>query len=91
MTWRGIRSIDNTFGVSSADLHTLVGQAFDIDQFFATTVDRRIAEGEFVADGPAATVLTASPAFAPQVAKILAPARYLTTDQLTDMLAGDET
>ena len=33
-----------------------------------------MAEGEIVADGPTAEVVVASPAFAPQVAKILAPA-----------------
>jgi len=53
VVWRGIRSIDNTFGVSSADLHTLIGQTFEIDQFFATTVDRRIAWGEFTEPAPA--------------------------------------
>jgi hypothetical protein len=52
VVWRGIRSIDNTFGVSSADLHTLIGQTFQIDQFFATTVDRSIAEGEFTEPAP---------------------------------------
>lgn len=51
--WRGIRSIDNTFGVSSAELQTLVGKTFEIAQFFATTVDRRIAEGEFTEPAPA--------------------------------------
>ena len=34
-----------------------------------------MAEGEIVADGPTAEVVVASPAFAPQVAKILAPLR----------------
>jgi energy-coupling factor transport system ATP-binding protein len=37
-----------------------------------------LAEGEVVADGPTAEVVTASPAFAPQVAKILAPQPWLT-------------
>ena len=37
----------------AAGLHTLVGQTFEIDQFFATTVDRRIAEGEFAEPAPA--------------------------------------
>jgi energy-coupling factor transport system ATP-binding protein len=41
-----------------------------------------MAEGEIVADGPAAEVLTASPTFAPQVAKILAPLPYLTVPQV---------
>ena len=41
-----------------------------------------MAEGEIVADGPTAEVIVASPAFAPQVAKILAPLPCLTVDQL---------
>jgi energy-coupling factor transport system ATP-binding protein len=35
-----------------------------------------------VADGPTADVVVASPAFAPQVAKILAPAPWLTVAQV---------
>ncbi len=46
-----------------------------------------MAEGEIVADGSAAEVLSASPAFAPQVAKILAPLGYLTVDSVQDSLA----
>ena len=41
-----------------------------------------MAEGEIVADGPTADVIVASPAFAPQVAKILAPRPWLTVEQL---------
>jgi energy-coupling factor transporter ATP-binding protein EcfA2 len=37
-----------------------------------------IGEGEVVADGPTPEIVLASPAFAPQVAKILAPLPYLT-------------
>jgi energy-coupling factor transport system ATP-binding protein len=36
-----------------------------------------LAEGQVVADGPAARVLSDSPAFAPQVAKVMQPARFL--------------
>ncbi|WP_067479204.1 ABC transporter ATP-binding protein [Actinomadura hibisca] len=44
-------------------------------EFAAAVADRVVvmAEGEIVSDGPAADVLGASPAFAPQVAKILGP------------------
>ena len=44
-------------------------------EFVAAAADRVVvmAAGEIVADGPAAEVMVASPAFAPQVAKILAP------------------
>jgi len=38
------------------DLHTLIGQTFEIDQFFATTVDRGIAEGEFTEPAPASAL-----------------------------------
>ena len=37
-----------------------------------------LADGDLVADGAAGDVLAASPAFAPQVAKVLAPAPWLT-------------
>ncbi|MEU1377604.1 ATP-binding cassette domain-containing protein [Streptomyces triculaminicus] len=45
-----------------------------------------IAEGEIVADGPAEDVVVSSPAFAPQVAKILAPQPWLTVTQVRDAL-----
>ncbi len=53
-------------------------------EFVAATAHRVIvmAEGEIVADGPTADVIVASPAFAPQVAKILAPLPWLTVEQL---------
>ncbi|MHA3704716.1 ABC transporter ATP-binding protein [Jatrophihabitans sp. YIM 134969] len=59
-------------------------------EFVALCADRVIvmAEGEIVADGPTRSVVVASPAFAPQVAKILAPAEYLTVGQVAAALAG---
>jgi len=45
-----------------------------------------LAEGEVVADGPAEEVLAGSPAFAPQVAKILAPDRWLSVPQVAAAL-----
>ncbi|MFF4531742.1 ABC transporter ATP-binding protein [Streptomyces sp. NPDC001407] len=47
-----------------------------------------IADGEIVADGPTAEVVVASPAFAPQVAKILAPLPWLTVPQVRSALEG---
>lgn len=41
-----------------------------------------LADGEIVADGPAGEILTSSPAFAPQVAKVLAPAQWLTVNEV---------
>ncbi|MFI9238696.1 ABC transporter ATP-binding protein [Streptomyces sp. NPDC053079] len=45
-----------------------------------------IAEGEVVADGPTAEVVVSSPAFAPQVAKVLSPLPWLTVPQVRDAL-----
>jgi energy-coupling factor transport system ATP-binding protein len=41
-----------------------------------------LADGEVVSDGPVRQVLSGSPAFAPQVAKILHPVRLLTVDEV---------
>ena len=49
-----------------------------------------IADGEIVADGPTAEVVVSSPAFAPQVAKILAPQRWLTATEVAVALASSE-
>ena len=49
-----------------------------------------MADGELVADGPTADVVVSSPAFAPQVAKILAPQRWLTPTQVAVALASVE-
>ncbi len=46
-----------------------------------------LADGEIVADGPTAHVVTSSAMFAPQVAKILAPQEWLTVDEVADALA----
>jgi energy-coupling factor transport system ATP-binding protein len=53
-------------------------------EFVAAAADRVVvmAEGDVVADGPTADVVVSSPAFAPQVAKILAPLEYLTVEQV---------
>ncbi|ABK52716.1 ABC transporter related protein [Acidothermus cellulolyticus 11B] len=47
-----------------------------------------LAEGEVVADGPTASVVTATPAFAPQVARILHPLPWLTVADVAAALAG---
>jgi energy-coupling factor transport system ATP-binding protein len=63
--------------------HAIAVATHDVE-FVAATAHRVIvmAEGEIVADGPTADVIVASPAFAPQVAKILAPHSWLTVEQL---------
>jgi energy-coupling factor transport system ATP-binding protein len=45
-----------------------------------------LADGEVVADGPARAVLLASPQFAPQVAKVLAPLPWLTVGEVATSL-----
>ncbi|MFJ9606219.1 ABC transporter ATP-binding protein [Kitasatospora sp. NPDC101176] len=67
---------------------TVVVSTHDVE-FVARAADRVVvmAEGEVVADGPTAEVIVASPAFAPQTAKILAPLAYLTTRQVAEALA----
>lgn len=59
-------------------------------EFAATVADRVVvlSEGRIVADGPAADILCDSPAFAPQVAKVLAPARLLRLDQVQAAVAA---
>ncbi|MEV0645370.1 ATP-binding cassette domain-containing protein [Phytomonospora sp. NPDC050363] len=61
-------------------------------EFVAGAADRVIvmAEGEIVADGPTAEVVVSSPAFAPQVAKVLAPLPWLTVEQIAGALSGQE-
>ncbi|MEU8390397.1 ATP-binding cassette domain-containing protein [Micromonospora sp. NPDC048842] len=57
-------------------------------EFATATADRVVvmADGEIVAAGSVPAVLTASPTFAPQVAKILAPLPYLTVGQVAAAL-----
>ncbi len=59
-------------------------------EFVAATADRVVvlAEGEIVADGPTAEVVVASPSFAPQVAKVLAPQPWLTVHEVAQALDG---
>jgi energy-coupling factor transporter ATP-binding protein EcfA2 len=69
--------------------HAIVVATHDVE-FVTRACDRVVvmAEGEIVTDGPAAAVLTASPTFAPQIAKILAPLPYLTETQVAAGLGG---
>lgn len=67
--------------------HAVVLATHDVE-FVATVATRVVvmAEGEVVADGPTKEVIVASPAFAPQVAKILAPEQWLTVDEVAEAL-----
>ncbi|MFG3003856.1 ABC transporter ATP-binding protein [Streptomyces calvus] len=71
----------------AAEGHAIVMATHDVE--LAAELAHRvvlIAEGEVIADGPAAEVVVASPSFAPQVAKILAPQRWLTVSQVREAL-----
>jgi energy-coupling factor transport system ATP-binding protein len=46
-----------------------------------------LAEGEVVADGPTLDILLSSPAFAPQVAKVMAPRKWLTVSDVMRAVA----
>ncbi len=74
----------------TADGHALVLATHDVE--LAAELAHRVvilADGEVVADGPTAEVVVSSPSFAPQVAKILAPQKWLTVPQVRDALAGE--
>ena len=73
----------------AADGRAIVVSTHDVE-FVASAADRVIvlADGDIVADGDTADVIVASPAFAPQVAKVLAPLPYLTVAQVAASLAG---
>ncbi|MFJ6406053.1 ABC transporter ATP-binding protein [Streptomyces hydrogenans] len=67
--------------------HGIVLATHDVE-LAAELVDRVVivAGGEVVADGPTAEVVVSSPAFAPQVSKILAPEPWLTVEQVEEAL-----
>ncbi|OLZ70674.1 hypothetical protein AVW11_07380 [Streptomyces amritsarensis] len=71
----------------AADGHAVVLATHDVE-LAAELADRVVilAGGEVVADGPTAEVVVSSPAFAPQVAKVLAPGRWLTVGQVAEAL-----
>ncbi|MEV7670186.1 ATP-binding cassette domain-containing protein [Streptomyces sp. NPDC088752] len=75
----------------AADGHAIVLATHDVE--LAAELAHRVvivADGEVVADGPTAEVVVSSPAFSPQVAKILAPQPWLTVEQVERALDGPE-
>ncbi|WP_370412439.1 ABC transporter ATP-binding protein [Streptomyces fradiae] len=71
----------------AAEGHAIVLATHDVE--LAAELAHRvviIAGGEVVADGPTAEVVVSSPAFSPQVAKILAPEPWLTVEQVEEAL-----
>ncbi|WP_328925464.1 ATP-binding cassette domain-containing protein [Streptomyces sp. NBC_00190] len=76
----------------AAQGHAIVLATHDVE--LAAELAHRVvvlAGGEIVADGPTAEVVVSSPAFAPQVAKILAPGHWLTVGQVAEALAAADT
>jgi len=73
----------------AADGHAVLLATHDVELVaeVATRV-MVVADGDLVADGPTADVVVASPAFAPQVAKVLAPQRWLTPTEVAVALAS---
>ena len=71
----------------AAEGRSVVVSTHDVE-FVAACADRVVvlADGDVVADGPTVEVIGASPSFAPQVAKILAPLPVLTLDQAAGVL-----
>ncbi|MEU8778593.1 ATP-binding cassette domain-containing protein [Streptomyces sp. NPDC048606] len=75
----------------AAEGHAIVLATHDVE--LAAELAHRVvilAGGEIVADGPTAEVVVSSPAFAPQVAKILAPGHWLTVSGVAAALAAVE-
>ncbi|MEU9101228.1 ATP-binding cassette domain-containing protein [Streptomyces sp. NPDC048361] len=72
----------------AAEGHAIVLATHDVE--LAAELAHRVvilAGGEVVADGPTAEVVVSSPAFAPQVAKVLAPQHWLTVPQVREALS----
>lgn len=68
--------------------HTILLATHDVE-LVADVADRVVilADGDVVADGPTSQVVTSSPMFAPQVAKIMSPQGWLTVDQVADAMS----
>ncbi|MFE6840257.1 ABC transporter ATP-binding protein [Streptomyces sp. NPDC057705] len=85
-----VRLIEILRGLAT-DGHAIVLATHDVE--LAAELAHRVvilAGGEVVADGPTAEVVVSSPAFAPQVAKILAPGHWLTVAQVATALDAAE-
>ncbi|MFF1353089.1 ABC transporter ATP-binding protein [Streptomyces sp. NPDC058297] len=71
----------------AAEGHAVVLATHDVE--LAAELSHRVAvlaDGEIVANGPTPEVVVASPAFSPQVAKVLAPGKWLTVAQVREAL-----
>jgi energy-coupling factor transport system ATP-binding protein len=90
LDYAGKRALVGILDLLAAEGHAVAISTHDVE-FVAAAADRVVvmADGDVVADGPTAEVVASSPAFAPQVAKILAPLTYLTLDQVRAGLVAD--
>ncbi|MEO6826340.1 MAG: ABC transporter ATP-binding protein [Microbacteriaceae bacterium] len=75
------RRLAGLISAHAASGGTVLLSSHDVE-FAARIADRVVvlADGEVIVDGPAVDVLTSSPSFSPQVAKVLRPLRLLTVD-----------
>ncbi|MFF8833492.1 ABC transporter ATP-binding protein [Streptomyces sp. NPDC015131] len=87
LDYRAKRQLVRIVDDLAAEGRSVVISTHDVE-FVARAADRVVvmAEGDVVADGPTAEVIVASPVFAPQTAKILAPLPFLTVGQVTGVL-----
>jgi energy-coupling factor transporter ATP-binding protein EcfA2 len=83
LDYTGKRALVGILDSLAAEGRVVAISTHDVE-FVAAAADRVIvmADGDVVAGGSTVDVVGASPAFAPQVAKILSPLAYLTIDQV---------
>ncbi|MYQ53101.1 MULTISPECIES: ABC transporter ATP-binding protein [unclassified Streptomyces] len=87
LDYRAKTELIRIVGTLAGEGRAVVIATHDVE-FVARAADRVVvmAQGDVVADGPTRDVIVASPVFAPQTAKILAPLPFLTVDQVTSAL-----
>jgi energy-coupling factor transport system ATP-binding protein len=73
----------------AAEGHAMLVATHDVE-FVARIASRVVvlAEGDVVTDAPVEDAIASSPVFAPQVAKVMAPQRWLTVDQVAAALGS---
>jgi energy-coupling factor transport system ATP-binding protein len=89
LDYPGKEALGLVLGDLAAAGHAVVLATHDVE--LAATVTHRtgvLADVEVVSDGPSRQVVVSSPAFAPQVAKVLAPLPWLTVAEVAASLAG---
>jgi energy-coupling factor transport system ATP-binding protein len=87
LDYTGKAALVVTLRALADDGHAVLLATHDVE-LVAALADRTVvlAGGEVVSDGPTREVVMSSPAFAPQVAKILAPLALLTVDEVARAL-----